>query len=97
MTFDALGNIYLTGQTLGTLPGATANQGGVDVFVVKIGPSGGVLASWQRGGAGDDMAAGIAVDACGAVYVGGYTTGSILTGHPTAGGRDMFLLRADLK
>ena len=96
MTFDAQGNIYLTGQTLGTLAGATANQGGVDVFVVKIGPSGGVLASWQRGGSGDDVAAGIAVDGCGAAYVGGFTTGSIVAGHPSAGGRDMFLLKADL-
>jgi DNA-binding beta-propeller fold protein YncE len=96
MAFDVTGNIYVAGQTLGTVAGATVNQGGVDVFAVKVGPSGGVLSSWQRGGAGDDLAAGIAVDACGAVYVGGFTTGTLVPGHPSAGGRDMFLLKAAL-
>ncbi|MFL5306752.1 MAG: SBBP repeat-containing protein, partial [Polyangia bacterium] len=97
MAFDRDGNIYVTGETLGTLPGTTANQGGVDVFVVKVGPSGGVLSNWQRGGAGDDLAAGIAVDACGGVYVGGFTTGTLVAGQPNAGGRDMFLLKAALR
>ena len=46
MTFDPSGNVYLTGQTLGTIGGGTTNQGGVDIFAVKIGPSGGILSSW---------------------------------------------------
>jgi beta-propeller repeat-containing protein len=96
MAFDSAGNIYVAGQTLGTVASATPNQGGVDVFAVKVGPSGGVLSAWQRGGAGDDMAAGIAVDICGAVYVGGFTTGTLVAAHPSAGGRDMFLLKAAL-
>jgi hypothetical protein len=96
MTFDPAGNVYLTGQTLGTIAGGATNKGGVDIFVVKVGQSGGILSSWERGSAGDDMAAGIAVDACGQVLVGGFTTGALIAGQPSAGRRDMFLVKADL-
>jgi hypothetical protein len=96
MTFDQASNVYLTGQTLGTISGGAANKGGVDIFAVKIGPSGGILSAWERGSAGDDMPAGIAVDTCGRVVVGGFTTGALIAGQPSAGGRDMFIVRADL-
>jgi len=96
MTFDAAGDVYVTGQTLGTISGGAPNQGGVDMFVAKVGPSGGILATWERGSAGDDFAASIAVDTCGRVVVGGFTTGALIAGQPSAGGRDMFLLKADL-
>jgi len=96
MTFDPAGNIYLTGQTLGTIAGGASNQGGVDIFAVKIGPSGGILSSWERGSAGDDFPAGIAVDACGHVFVGGFTTGALIAGQPNKGGRDGFVVKADL-
>ena len=66
------------------------------MFVAKVGPSGGVLSTWQKGSAGDDLAAGVAVDRCGSVFVGGFTTGSLVPGHPNAGGRDMFLVKAAL-
>jgi streptogramin lyase len=97
LAFDAAGNIYITGETLGTVGGDAANKGGVDVFVAKIGPSGGVHSYWQRGSAGDDFPAGIAVDACGRVFVGGFTTGALVAGQPNAGGRDMFVVKADLR
>ena len=96
MTFDPAGNVYLTGETLGTISGGAPNKGGIDVFVVKIGPSGGIFSSWQRGSAGDDLPAGIAVDSCGRVFVGGFTTGALISGQPSAGRRDMFILKADL-
>ena len=96
MAFDAAGNIYVTGQTVGSVAG-TPNQGGVDVFVAKIGPSGGVQAYGQRGSAGDDFANAIAVDACGRVIVGGFTTGALVAGRPNAGGRDMFVVKTDLR
>ncbi|HEY7376813.1 MAG TPA: hypothetical protein VIF57_31940 [Polyangia bacterium] len=95
MAFDAAGNIYLTGQMLAA--SGTAGQGTVDIFVAKIGPSGGVQSYWQRGSAGDDMAASIAVDACGRVLVGGFTTGALVAGQPNAGRRDMFVVKADLR
>jgi hypothetical protein len=96
MTFDPAGNVYLTGETLGTIAGGAPNKGGIDIFAVKIGPSGGILSSWQRGSAGDDLPAGIAVDTCGRVFVGGFTTGALIAGQPSAGGRDMFIVKADL-
>ncbi|HEY4186232.1 MAG TPA: SBBP repeat-containing protein [Polyangia bacterium] len=96
MAFDGAGNIYLTGETLGTFSGAATNQGSIDVFAVKVGPSGGVISAWERGSAGDDVAAAIAVDPCGSVFVGGYTTGALIAGQPNAGRRDMFVLKADL-
>jgi hypothetical protein len=97
MAFDAASNIYITGQTLGTVAGGAANQGGIDVFVAKIGPSGGVQSYFQRGSAGDDLPASIAIDACGRVFVGGYTTGALVAGQPSAGGRDMFVVKAELR
>ena len=85
-----------TGETLGTIAGGAPNKGGIDIFAVKIGPSGGILSSWQRGSAGDDLPAGIAVDACGRVFIGGFTTGALITGQASAGRRDMFIVKADL-
>jgi hypothetical protein len=96
MTFDPAGNVYVTGQTLGTIAGGATNKGGVDIFAAKIGPSGGILSAWERGSAGDDMPAGIAVDTCGRVIVGGFTTGALIPGQPSLGGRDMFIVKADL-
>jgi hypothetical protein len=96
MTFDPAGNVYLTGQTLGTISGGNANKGGIDIFAVKIGPSGGILSAWQRGSAGDDFPTGIAVDACGRVFVGGFTTGALIAGQPSAGRVDMFIVKATL-
>jgi len=55
-----------------------------------------VQSYWRRGSVGDDMAAGIAVDACGRVFVGGFTTGALIAGQPSAGRRDMFVVKADL-
>jgi hypothetical protein len=96
MAFDAAGNIYITGQTVGTVAGGPPIKGGVDVFVAKVGPSGGVISYGQRGSAGDDFPNAIAVDTCGRVLVGGFTTGALLPGQPGAGGRDMFIVKADL-
>ena len=96
LAFDAAGNVYMAGVTLGAIAGGAPYQGGLDAFVVKFSPSGAVLGVWQRGTLGDDVIAGIAVDACGRVFVGGYTTDVLVPGQANAGGRDMFLMRVDL-
>jgi hypothetical protein len=96
MAFDDAGNIYVTGETLGTFSGTATNQGNIDIFAVKVGPSGGVISAWERGSADDDIAAGIAVDPCGSVVIGGYTTGALIAGQSNAGRRDMFIVKADL-
>jgi hypothetical protein len=84
---DAGGNTYVTGWTTSTdLPVRNAFQshpgGGVDAFVAKFDPTGALAYCTYLGGAGDDRAFGIAVDATGAVYLTGWTSS---TDFPTAG------------
>ncbi|WP_217697922.1 Ig-like domain-containing protein, partial [Sinomonas mesophila] len=82
---DALGNAYVTGQTLfgfPTTPGAFATSpiGGFDAFVAKLNPAGAgasdlVYSTYLGGSAGDSTSA-IALDAAGNAYVTGQTTSS---------------------
>lgn len=56
----------------------------LDAFVTKISPSGGALSySTYVGGSGQDAGLGIAVDAAGAAYVGGFSNSS---NFPVSGG-----------
>lgn len=86
---DAGGNPFVSGLTLGTL-GSSA-QGLEDVFVAKLDPSNGTR-SWtqQLGTSSYDYDGGVAVDASGNVYVGGYTTGFV-----TPGAYDPFVVSYD--
>jgi len=84
---DAGGNTYITGWTASAdLPVKNAFQpqsgGGVDAFVAKFDPTGALVYCTYLGGAADDRAFGIAVDAAGAVYLTGWTSS---TDFPTAG------------
>lgn len=90
VVLDSAGNIYVTGSTSATdFPtsnGAQSAYGGgdSDAFVVKLDPTGStVLFATYLGGSGEDVGAGLAVDAAGAVYVVGTTTSS---NFPIAGG-----------
>ena len=74
------GEAYVVGQTEGTLPGQRS-AGGLDAFVRKYDPSGSELWTRQFGGAGADVAAGVAVDDAGNIYVAG-TTSSALAEEP---------------
>jgi uncharacterized protein (TIGR03437 family) len=77
------GNVYVAGTTQSTdfpatagvyQPSARAGQFPGDVFVTKLSPDGSAVEySTYIGGARTDVATGIAVDAAGNVYVGGYT------------------------
>src|SRR5438876_6279720 len=88
---DATGAPFVTGFTFSgdfpTTAGAfqTAHGGGhYDVFVTKLNASGsGLVYSTYLGGANDDFGSGIAVDATGNAYVGGFTTSN---NFPTAPG-----------
>jgi len=95
LAFDPAGNIYIAGETFGSVVQDVANQGGLDAFAMKFDPNGALLASWQKGTADDEVVTSVAVDHCGKVLVGGYSKG-VLVGSSTAGGYDMFLLRAAL-
>ena len=75
---DGSGNMYVAGDTQSiNFPVLTAVQpllgGGMDAFVTKLTPVGAIAFSTFLGGAGNEHAAGIAVDRSGNVYVAGGT------------------------
>ncbi len=84
---DAAGSAYVAGDTLSTnfpvLGGVqAASGGGTDVFVSKLTTAGLLSYSTYLGGAANEHAGGIAVDASGAAYVAGGTTS---TNFPVVG------------
>ena len=87
---DGSGNVYVTGGTFGGLDGNS--WGGRDIFVAKYSGTG--VREWVRqfGTSGDDAGNGIAVDGSGNVYVTGETLGRV-GGNPSAGGRDIFVVK----
>ena len=103
---DASGAAYVAGRTYSddfpATPGAfdTSHNGAYDVFIAKLSPDGASLV-WATylGGSGDDVAAGIAVDGAGAVYVVGYTESGDFPTTPGAfdeshnGGYDAFVAK----
>jgi len=107
---DRMGNAYVTGQTrsdetsfpvTGELD--PSHNGRNDVFVAKVDVDGtGLAYCGYIGGDADDRGYGIAVDATGRAYVGGYTDSSEstfpATGGPNlvhSGGNDLFVTRVD--
>jgi hypothetical protein len=89
IALDAAGNIYVTGETDGSLFGD--HQGGTDAWIVKYSSSGRQIASLQLGTAADEETYGITVGADGAVYVVGQTQGSL--GGANAGSYDVWVAR----
>jgi len=108
LTLDASGNAYIAGVADNTPPGPQVvptknaiqplDAGGIDAFVVKLGPTGEIVFSTYLGGSGDETANAIGLDGAGGFWVAGTTTS---TNFPTrnafqktnAGGRDSFLTR----
>ncbi len=90
---DRSGAIYVSGSTTGGL-GGNPNTGGMDAFLAKYDSAG--TRQWTRlfGSEGDEASYGVAADLSGAVYVAGFTSGS-LGGSLNAGGDDAFLARFD--
>jgi hypothetical protein len=99
VTIGADGAIFLTGRyqngtTIGTTDLTAA--GGYDVYVAKLAATGTPLWARNIGGARDDNARGIAVDASGGLYVTGYFTDTAQLDPFTLisnGGRDAFVAR----
>lgn len=88
---DSLGNVYITGWTLGSLGGQ--NAGSNDVYVAKYDANGNQQWIEQFGSAGTDQAYGISIDRNNLIYVTGTTTGDL--GGPNAGGDDAFVANLD--
>lgn len=91
---DSAGSAYVTGRTginavssnFPTTPGAfdTSFNGGLDVFVAKLDPTGSSLVySTFLGGNGQDSSYGIALDSAGNAYITGDTS---TVGFPTTAG-----------
>ncbi|MCE3229459.1 MAG: hypothetical protein K0S32_4010 [Bacteroidetes bacterium] len=79
IAFDGSGNIFTTGFFSGTAdfdPGSATSSlttlGAGDIFVSKLDASGNFSWAKQMGGTANDVGQGIAVDASGNVYSGGY-------------------------
>ncbi len=99
---DGSGNVYIGGHTEGSLPGFE-NAGGAplgpvtdwnDAFLKKYGADGTEIWTQQFGHERHDEIHGVAVDASGSVYVGGYTDGAF-EGFFNPGGRDAFVRKYD--
>ncbi|HEX8106645.1 MAG TPA: hypothetical protein VF516_02905 [Kofleriaceae bacterium] len=91
--------IYLAGDTVNVLPGATS-FGGQDAFLIRYNSSGSVVWTRQFGSLlGSDeaeWATGVAVSANHEIYVTGCTTGQMTNAPETnAGGTDVFLAKYD--
>ena len=93
MALDDEGNIYLVGETLGTVDSNVPNQGDYDVFVIKLDKNGENPKKFQIGSPLEDHPAAVAVDAHKNIYVVGYTAGSLQEGLANGGQRDAFILR----
>jgi hypothetical protein len=97
IAIDSSDNIYITGQTAGTLPAgslsANANAGEVDGFLARYSSSDGAL-QWVRqfGTANLDESQAIATDSTGNIYLTGETTGSLF-GNSSNGGSDAWIAK----
>jgi hypothetical protein len=84
-------NIYITGSTVGNLPGNT-NFGLTDIFLAKFNSSGQNQFLHQLGTTGRDIGNSVAVDGEGNVYAVGSTEGGLL-GNSAFGMSDIFLVK----
>ena len=98
---DANENIYIAGNTWGTVDAGTPNPdptaSTADIFIAKYNAAG--ILQWirQLGSPLDDYATGIAVDNTGNVIVVGYTFGDLFGGNkdPQKLSSDFFILKLD--
>jgi hypothetical protein len=84
---DSLGNVYLSGFTLGSLGGPNAGKN--DAFVSKYAADGSIQWTNQLGTSSHDRSWGVSADGLGSVYISGTTGGSL--GGPSAGSEDAFI------
>jgi hypothetical protein len=88
---DGNANVYLAGNTEGTLDG-NINAGEQDVFVAKYDASGAKQWTRQFGTAERDLPTGISADSVGNIYVAGTTVGG-MEGNAKIGGLDAFIAK----
>ena len=91
LSADALGNVYVSGFTRGSLGGPI--QGSHDGFFTKYNADGTLLWTKQLGTSGQETAWGISADGFGNVYVEGDTSGNLF--GSTLGPWDVWLAKYD--
>lgn len=72
---DALGNVYISGETEGSLGGP--NAGDYDAFVSKYDAAGDLLWTRQFGTTGKDISHAVSIDGLGDVYISGEIAGGL--------------------
>jgi uncharacterized delta-60 repeat protein len=75
VAIDSKGNVYISGETNGSLAGA--NQGEHDAWVAKYNTTGALVWKRQLGTSSNDLSRGVATDSKGNIYISGYTRGSL--------------------
>ena len=93
VTLDDAGNVYVVGQTFGSLPGQTS-AGGWDAFLRKYSAAGDEVWTRQFGGGGGESAASVRIDHAGNAYVVGGTRAA-LPGQTNIGDFDSFIVKFD--
>jgi hypothetical protein len=96
---DGSGNVYVTGATLGALPGQVAQPCTglppcTDAFLARFDQDGTLRWIHQFGTVGTDVAGTVTVDAVGDAYVVGQAGGT-LPGQEAVGNRDAFVRKYD--
>lgn len=85
---DALGNVFVTGATRGSLGGA--NAGDWDVFVRKFNAAGETIWTQQQGTIGVDISLDIAADGVGGTYLTGGSRGDAFVSRYDSAGNLMW-------
>jgi hypothetical protein len=88
---DSIGNVYISGFTLGDLGGP--NAGGTDAFLSKFDSAGTLLWSRQLGTPLNEDRVKVSADSLGNVFISGYTLGDL--GDSNAGINDAFISKYD--
>lgn len=88
---DGSGNVYISGNTNGSLEGT--NAGVRDAFLMKLDSNGSELWAQQIGTTGHDASDSVAIDNLGNAYISGNTNGSLE--GTNAGSYDVFLTKFD--
>ncbi|MEG4080482.1 SBBP repeat-containing protein [Microcoleus sp. Pol8_D6] len=91
LAVDSAGNLYLTGETNGSL--GSPNAGSEDIWATKYDSNGNQLWLKQFGTAKSDSPSDLAVDSAGNVYLTGSTEGAL--GGTNAGGQDIWATKYD--
>jgi enterochelin esterase-like enzyme len=91
LQLDPQGHPVIVGFTKGNFDGGHAGNTSDDVFVTKYDPSGNREWATQVGTSAADRGYGLAIDAAGSIYAGGYTKGAL--DGALIGDKDIFLLK----